>query len=249
MSAERGIFSERSLALVKNDDLSAIQSNPEFHHYITLYWAAKHGRLEIIKYLSSRGVSQESPYTPDRRGVRINDQLVFMLATTPSVIDIAIKEGHVECVKWLLDRGATCSRSTTVAALNSNRMDILRMLIERGQYVKGKSVSSFLFCKLLSKRQFESARVMIEQEGSLVPFNGTGANKYAEIVESLLDDGWWREFLFSVIRKSKYMNREIKETIENKQHHLQYQKETSESLYRESILSKDLVMYCIQPYF
>jgi ankyrin repeat protein len=97
------------------------------------YWlfsAADAGQLPILELLVAAGADINAPKASS--------------STAPEgVVDTAAGEGHLEVVRWLLDRGAVINHvvggaprcfALTAAAFRG-RLDVVKLLVERGAWI------------------------------------------------------------------------------------------------------------------
>jgi ankyrin repeat protein len=114
---------------------AALRDNRDM--FVTKGWttwlssAASAGRLRLVQLLVEAGADMNAPESE---------------ASVPSpegVIDSAAGNGHLEVVRWLLDRGAKINHVVDgvtrcfalVNAVGSGHLDVVRVLVERGAAV------------------------------------------------------------------------------------------------------------------
>lgn len=131
---------ERMYNAIQAGDLATFQQLFEQHPEHRFYgdgrsmWfsdAASAGQLEILQFLVSTGVDINEPANNDS------------VASPEGVVYRAASEGHLELVKWMLDRGAKLNfevrgHTRCYALLHAARegnLEMVRLLVERGAAV------------------------------------------------------------------------------------------------------------------
>ena len=105
-SAERGELPLVIYALQKGANLEVAGRD-------SLYYAAKHGHLDVVKYLVEKGV----------------DINYFRLLTIPSA------KGYTDIVKYLIDNGSPVTQEALAEAVRHDHPEIITLLLKHGAEV------------------------------------------------------------------------------------------------------------------
>lgn len=115
---------------ILDDDIEKVtdlfNSNADLRHFMTVFgtWlhvAARHGKLEIVRFLVNSGI-----------GVDIRGGI-----TGGAALDLAASQGHVDVVRYLLSEGATIDvsqpeRNPLFGAIYGGHTAVAKLLIDKG---------------------------------------------------------------------------------------------------------------------
>ena len=150
----------------------------------------------------------------------------------------AAANGHLECLKYCAENGCELNSAATAFSAATGKLDCLKYCIEKG--FKWDKATSECAAK---EGHLECLKYCIEKGHLLHEFYRCKIDSFVAV----LDDPWWRNYLFSVDLST---NKKLQEIVNQKKQQIETDIENSKILYEElNLLPKDVVKYNIQCYF
>ena len=150
----------------------------------------------------------------------------------------AAANGQLETLKYCVENGCVLSCAATSFAASMGQLECLKYCVEKGFNCDVNTAISAVFGGHL-----ECLKYYIQTNHPLDNFS----RFKPEVFFKVLNDPWWRNYLFSVDLSS---NKKLQKIVKQKKQQIETDIENSKILYEElNLLPKDIVQYVIQPYF
>ena len=151
---------------------------------------------------------------------------------------LAASKGHLECLKYLHENKHEWHYDCTTFAAANGQLETLKYCVENGFNCDVNTAISAVFGGHL-----ECLKYYIQTNHPLDNFS----RFKPEVFFKVLNDPWWRNYLFSVDLST---NKKLQKIVKQKKQQIETDIENSKILYEElNLLPKDIVQYIIQPYF
>jgi hypothetical protein len=150
----------------------------------------------------------------------------------------AAANGHLECLKYCSENGCELNSAATAFSAAMGKLDCLKYCIEKGF----KWDNAAAKCAA-NEGNLECLKYCIQNNNLLDDFSRCKTDPFLTV----LDDDWWRNYLFSFDLST---NKKLQEIVNQKKQQIETDIENSKILYEElNLLPKDIVKYNIQCYF